>query len=101
MTILELLKGKVVFKYPDPVSNHHKYCHCVDDHDHLPHSSPSFEETYQTHDWYNHVFAFLISMSEIKLTYNSGGISGSQMRSCIIMNSGESWNGNSSKMNTL
>jgi hypothetical protein len=53
------------FKYTEPFANHFLYRHCVDDHNNLGHTVISIEETCQIHCWFNHVFAFLLAISEV------------------------------------
>ena len=55
----------VQFHLNDVFSNHFKYRHAFDDHNHLRHQIPSIEDTWRTHHWPNCQFAFLLAISEI------------------------------------
>jgi Transposase IS4 len=56
---------KMVFKYPEVVSNHYRYRHAVDDHNAKRHAPISFEKRWGTKYWKDRVFAFLLSITEV------------------------------------
>ena len=48
------------------IHNHFKYRHSVDDHNGKRHSPISLEVVWVIKQWPNHVFAFLLSITEVK-----------------------------------
>lgn len=50
---------------PEPVHNHYKYRHAVDDHNNRRQHPISIERTWATNWWPHRVFSFLLSVSEI------------------------------------
>lgn len=53
------------FQYPEVISNHFLYRHCVDDHNNRRHSPIGLETTWATKRWENRVFAFLFAVTEV------------------------------------
>ena len=53
------------FQYPEVIHNHFKYRHSVDDHNGKHHSPISLEVVWVMKWWPNHVFAFLLSITEV------------------------------------
>ena len=54
------------FCYPEVVHNHFQIWHSVDDHNAKQHSPISIEVVWATKRWPNHVFDFLLSITEVK-----------------------------------
>ena len=53
------------FQYPEVIHNHFKYGHSVDNHNGKCHSPISLEVVWVMKWWPNHVFAFLLSITEV------------------------------------
>ena len=53
------------FVYPEVVHNHFQNCHAIDDHNAKQHSPISIEVVWAMKHWPNHVFAFLLSITEV------------------------------------
>ena len=74
------------FNYPEVVGNHFLYGHSVDDHNSKRHSPISLEVVWDTKDWPNQVFSFLVSVTEVNInlavTYFGGQESTGQIRFC-------------------
>jgi hypothetical protein len=60
------------FNYTEPVHNHFKICHQVNDHNNSRHSSLSLEESWATKDWKHWVFSFIISLVEVNASLSHG-----------------------------
>ena len=57
-----------MFNYPEVVGNPFLYHHTMNDHNNRQHSLISLEVVWTTKYWPNHVFAFLLSITEINVT---------------------------------
>ena len=55
------------FNYPEVVGNHFLYRHSVDDHNNKRHSPISLEVVWGTKYWPNHVFSFLLAVTEVNV----------------------------------
>ena len=55
------------FHYPEVVGNHFLYRHSVDDHNNKRHSPISLEVVWATKYWPNHVFSFLLGVTEVNV----------------------------------
>ena len=53
------------FKYPEVVHNHFQNCHSFNDHNAKRHCPISIEVVWATKQWPNHVFAFLLAITEV------------------------------------
>ena len=53
--------------YPEVVGNHFLYQHSVDNHNNKRHSSISLEVVWGTKYWPNHVFSFLLAVTEVNV----------------------------------
>ena len=56
---------KRIFKYTESFSNHYKFRHLIDDHNHVHHALPAIEVTWKTLRWENPVFTFILAVTEI------------------------------------
>ncbi len=53
------------FHYTEHFFNHFKFCHQVDDHNNLRHSTISLEERISSKDWKIRVFMFILALVEV------------------------------------
>ena len=60
-------RKNVSFNYTEPLYNHFKYRHQVDNHNNLRHSPLSFEESINTKDWKLRVFTFVMALIEVNV----------------------------------
>ena len=60
-------KKTTKFNYPEVVGNHFLFQHSVDDHNNKRHSPISLEVVRGTKYWPNHVFAFLLAVTEVNV----------------------------------
>ena len=60
-------KKTTKFNYPEVVGNHFLYQHSVDDHNNKQHSPISLEVVWGTKYWPNHVFSFLLAVTEVNV----------------------------------
>ena len=60
-------KKTTKFNYPEVVGNHFLYRHSVDDHNNKRHSPISLEVVWGTKYWPNHVFSFLLAVTEVNV----------------------------------
>ena len=64
-------KKTTQFNYPEVVGNHFLYRHSVDDHNNKRHSPISLEVVWGTKYWPNHVFAFLLAVTEVNVNLSA------------------------------
>ena len=57
----------MTFQYPEVIHNHFLYRHAVDDHNGKRHSPISLEVVWGTKWWPNHVYAFLLAVTEVNV----------------------------------
>ena len=60
-------KKTTKFNYPEMVGNHLLYRHSVDNHNNIRHSTISLEVVCGMEYWPNHVFAFLLAVTEVNV----------------------------------
>ena len=75
--------------YPEVVGNHFLYQHSVDDHNNKRHSPISLEVVWAMKNWPNHVFSFLLSVTEVNVnlaaTYFCGQNQMGQVEFCKLL----------------
>jgi hypothetical protein len=59
------IRENVNFNYTEPIFNHFKFRHQVDDHNNNRHSPISVEESVNTKDWRIRVFTFILAVVEV------------------------------------
>ena len=60
-------KKTTKFNYPEVVGNHFLYQHSADNHNNKQHSPISLEVVWGTKYWPNHVFSFLLAVTEVNV----------------------------------
>ena len=72
------MKQQKPFNYPEVVCNHFLYRHSVDDHNNKQHTPISLEVVWAMKYWPNHVFAFLLSITEVNVNLAAMHFNGQQ-----------------------
>jgi hypothetical protein len=72
------------FNYIEPISNHFKYRHQIDDHNNRRHSPISIEKTWATKFWPDRNFAWFLAVTEVNTNLARGYFGGQTLPQLVF-----------------